>query len=113
GALSPPPRILMSGADGVEPVDIEYEGPLARAQRATDVQAVERSLQDLTALFQLDPNAKDNLDTDWIARLVVERNGVPPQALRSEKQVKMIRDARIKAQQQMIQAKQETEALKA
>jgi len=113
GALPQPPGVLVSGGGGMEPVDIEYEGPLARAQRATDVQAVERSLQDLTALFQLDPNVKDNLDTDWIARLLVERNGVPPQALRSMGQVKTLRDARAAQQKQMIDAKQQTEALKA
>ena len=112
-ALPPPPRELMSGTTGMEPVDIEYEGPLARAQRATDVQAVERSLQDLTALLQMDPNVKDNLDLDWIARLIVERNGVPPQALRDLAEVAKIRKARIDAQNQAIQAKQQTEALKA
>lgn len=114
GALPPPPAALLDPATKqLAAVDIEYEGPLARAQRATDVQAVERSLQDLTALFQLDPNVKDNLDTDWIARLMVERNGVPPQALRSQDDVKQIRKARAEAQQQMLQAKQQTEALKA
>lgn len=113
-ALPPPPAQLINPQTGqMEDVDIEYEGPLARAQRASDVQAIERTLQDFTALSQLDPNVKDNLEVDKIARAVAERNGVPPQFIRDEKGVLKIRQARNEAQQQALKSKQEAETMKA
>ena len=113
-ALPPPPGELIDPRTGrMEDVDIEYEGPLARAQRASDVQAIERTMQDFTALSQLDPNVKDNLETDKIGRAIAERNGVPPQFIRDEEAVKRIRLARANAQMEAQKAKQEAETLKA
>jgi len=113
GAIPTPPQELI-GLDGtMEDIDIEYEGPLARAQRASDVQAIERTLQDVAALTQLDPNSKDNLDTDAITRAVAERNGVPPQFIRSVEQVAQLRDLRAKMAAEALREKQTTELLKA
>lgn len=97
---------LPDGSVSMETIDIEYEGPLARAQRASDVQAIERTIQDLSALVGFDPTVLDIVDLDVVARMLAERNGVPPQAVRDAKTVRQIRDARRQAQEQAQQIQQ-------
>lgn len=99
GALpSVPPELMPSpdNPDG-EDIDIEYEGPLARAQRASDVAAIERTLAIVMPLSQVEPTVLDNFDFDVIARITADRNQLPPQVKRDRAAVVEIRAARQEA----------------
>lgn len=96
GMLYAPPGIL-SGVTGYK---IEYESPLARAQKSQELQAIERSLMVLAPLTQLKPDIIDIPKLDDLARDVFVLNGVPKKRLRTTKEVEAIRQER--AQQQMM-----------
>lgn len=97
GALpAPPPELAQAGS-----IDIEYQGPLARAQRQTDVQSIERTIQALLPLGEIDPTVYDVLDVDVIAKIIADRNEAPPQILRSPEALAQKRQLR--QQQQQLQ----------
>ena len=107
GVLPPAPEELQ----GLE-IDIEYVSPLAKAQRGQDVQAIIQTMEILTPLNQLAP-VLDILDTDAMANHVADVLGVPAKVLRSQGEVKQMRDERQKAQQaqqELDQAQQMAEA---
>jgi len=103
----PPPPIL-----GNATIDIEYVGPLARSQRMEEATAVERLYQLTMQLAQADPGVMDIINSDTAIRMRAELLGVPKSVLRSENEVKKIRQDRQKAmmQQQQLEAqKQQSE----
>jgi hypothetical protein len=97
GALPRPPDILLRGATEL---DIEYQGPLARAQRLGDVQALDRLYTFALQAAELLPNLGDNLDHDAAFRYRGEVLGVPAKLLIDPTQVAQVRQARLQAQQQ-------------
>jgi len=74
---------------------VEYTSPLARAQRASESIAIQRTLEVLPAAIAIDPNAAYVLDVPESVRVISEINGVPAKLMRDDKQV-----AQIVAQQQ-------------
>lgn len=104
GAIPPPPAaILQLGT----PVDIRYEGPLARAQRGGDTVAIQTVLQTTAPILQLDPSVADNFDFDEIVRQVGRTAGIPAKVLRDADQVAQIRQSRAEAQAQAQQQQQQ------
>lgn len=103
GELPQPPEIIveMQKTRHVD-IDIRYEGPLARAQRTGDLQAINKTLGVLLPLHQADPTLRvlDNLDTDAMAVRTAETNGVPQSLIRKPAGVKQIRDSVSQAQEQ-------------
>lgn len=93
GAFDPPPR-------KVETLRIQYESPLARAQRSQDVQAIQDSFQVLEPLNAVNGTIYDNVDLDKTALTVLRSLGFPSDCLNSEDRRKSIRDERAKARQQ-------------
>lgn len=93
----PPPEILQTNAE----IDVEYVGPLARAQQMPDVIAMERALQFAGNVAALtgDPSPFDLLDTDEAVKRAAVLQGVPSEVLRSDDQVAQIRQQRAEAQQ--------------
>ena len=72
-AFLPVPEVL-AGAN----LDIEYEGPLARAQRTGDITALQTALALSAGVAQMDPQAVDNIDSDEVIRFgLVEIVGLP------------------------------------
>lgn len=65
--------------------DVEYEGPLQRAQRLGDVVSTQRFLQVAIPLAELDDEVVDNLDSDKLFRLLGRDTGASPTIFRSEK----------------------------
>jgi hypothetical protein len=105
GALpEPPPAIYADGE--IADIDIEYEGPLSRAQRSSDSQAIERTLQLALPIAQVDPEALDALDLTEVIRYAGQRHGIPPRVVRSEKQIAEIRSARETERQKVVQQEQ-------
>lgn len=96
GALPPPPPVLQqyAGSD----IDITFEGPLARAQRAMDLVAIQRKNDWLLTQLQLgNTNAVDNFDADAEAHEIAQLTGVPSNIVRDMSGVLQIRQQRATA----------------
>lgn len=91
GAFPPPPPELQ-GQD----LDIEYEGPLARSQKATRLAGFEEYTRLMLPLGELRPEIWDNADVDEIARDLADVAGLPADYLVDER----LRDQRRAARQQ-------------
>lgn len=83
---------------------IEYESPLARAQRAEEGVAIVRTFEALTPLATLKPEVFDNFDTDETARTLGEVYGMAAKLIRDPKDVDAIREDRAQQQEAMAAA---------
>lgn len=108
GALPEPPQEVFGQGGEIANIDIEYEGPLARAQRASDTQAIERTLATALPIAQVDPEALDVVDFGEIIRITAQKQGAPPLIIRSRQDVDQ---RRAKRQQEMEQAKQQQQMM--
>lgn len=94
-----PEEVLNSEAE----MDIEYTGPMPRAQRQDLVQAINNWSMGLAQVAEINPGVLDIPDWDGIARETANLSGVPARLTRSEKDVE---DERAKKQAQMEQMQQ-------
>ncbi len=94
-------------------LDVEYEGPLAKAQRLAESTSMQRYFQIVLPLQQLDTNIFDNVDFDYVAREHAASVGTPTKMLRLPDDVKKIREARVAAQEKKAADQTKAEALKA
>jgi hypothetical protein len=106
--LPPPPKmqdyVMRGGA-----LQIRYEGPLARAQRLSELNAVNRAIGSLGQLAQVHPRfaaAFDNLDPDGIADIILDASGVPTRARRDPR----VRDQMRQQAAQAIEQQRQIEA---
>jgi hypothetical protein len=95
GAFPPQP-------DGLENsnIDVEYDSPLARAQKMGEVDMLDRYAADLLAVVEIRPEMMDLLDWDEAARLKAKRMGIPENLINGKDKVQQMRDDRAAAQQQ-------------
>ena len=101
-ALPPMPEILQEvGGD----LDIEYVGPLARSQKMDEVTGIQRAVDGIMQLAQVNPEVLDIVDVDKAARTISDRLGAPADMLLGDEQVVELRQAR--QQQQQAQAEME------
>jgi head-to-tail connecting protein len=107
GVLPPPPPIVQAALQAGEEVDVEYEGPLTRAQRTSGLQSLERFYAGLAGIAQVDPTSIDMVDHDEAVREIAGATGVTPSILRDPRKVEEIRQGR-QAQQQALQQEQQT-----
>ncbi len=91
--LPPPPPDLAERA-----LEVRYVSPLAQAQRAAEGQAILRAVESLVPLARLDPGVLENLDTDALARRLIEAWGAPQAILRDPAAVAAIRLERERAE---------------
>ena len=123
GALLPLPRTLAEQGQELPDLDIEYEGPLARAQRTVELTAQDRVFGFVAALTQAMaasgvPPAQaaavwDVLKVDKWVRDRAEITGVRTDSLNSPEDVETARQIRAQAQQaeaERMQAMQTAEA---
>tara|TARA_A100000171_G_C2032702_1_gene96600 strand:- start:119 stop:610 length:492 start_codon:yes stop_codon:yes gene_type:complete len=96
-----------------EGFDIEYVSPLAKAQRASDVQSILQFLELSQPLANIDPGTIDYLDSDNLIKELISSLSVPAKVIRSQEQVEEIRSQRAEQQaaaQQQQQLQQTAEA---
>jgi hypothetical protein len=93
GRLPPPPAGLENAI-----VKVEYQSPVARAQQASEKQALFEALGSVITLAQANPDVLDNFDLDVASRHIWELGGLPAQVVRDLREVEAIRKQR---QQQM------------
>jgi hypothetical protein len=92
----PPPIMAKMG---VRDIDIEYEGPMARAQRRQEMSGMQGMIVLGSQMAQgFGPQIFDNFDGDEVMRHAAEIQGVPSKVIRSIEEVKIIRDQRAKMQ---------------
>lgn len=84
GLLPPMPQALI---DAGGEINIEYESPIVRAQKAEEGVAIMRTLEALTPLAQIDPDVLMVFDAQKTARALAEINGFPAKAMLSEDEV--------------------------
>lgn len=104
GALPPMPESVSQAKE--TDLDIEYVGPLARAQRIQSVDAIQRWLGLLASMGELFPEMLDMPDTDEIAKFTARTLGVPAKLVRSETDVEERREDRRQAAESAAQAEQ-------
>ena len=106
GSILPPPvEVLHYAARNGGQIDVEYEGPLARAQRNSDVQSIQQTMGFAGQIAQVMQNLDvlDNFDVDLAVRHAAEVQGFPKLAVRDVVDVQRMRQARQLAQQQAAQ----------
>ena len=101
--LPPMPEILQEiGSD----LDIEYVGPLARSQKMDEVTGIQRAIDGIMQLAQVNPEVLDIVDVDKAGRTIADRLGAPADMLLGDEQVGELRQARQQQQQQQAEAEQ-------
>ena len=116
GLMPMPPELLeRPDAD----VDLVFQGPLALAQKAADVQAIELEIGWAAQLKQDAPNdpdvqaIMDNYDLDWLAQHKATVRGVPARGLRGAEVVQSLRQHRAEVQAKQAQAQMLMQAAQA
>jgi len=85
---------------------IEFTSVLAQAQKAVDINNVDRFFSALASAGQILPEIYDRLDADGYVDEYRDRLGVAPKILRSKQEAEKIRQQRAQAQQQQAQQEQ-------
>ena len=113
--IDPVPATLMQKMEEMgRGFDIEYEGPLQRAQRLGDVVTIQRFLQLALPLFQINPEAADNIDMDAVIRVSARNTGVTPEIIRDKDEMLEMRRVKREAEakdKQMAQTMQGAQAM--
>jgi hypothetical protein len=102
--LAPPPELDKYINEGGV-LDIEYESPIARAQRSGDATAIQSVFEFVAPMVEMQPEILDNFDMDKIIRVLSDVRGIPMKVLRSAEDVEGMRQERQAMQEK--QAKQE------
>jgi len=101
--LPPIPEILQTvGGD----LDIEYVGPLARSQKMDEVTNIQRAVDGIMQLAQVNEEVLDIVDVDKAGRTISDRLGAPADMLRGAEQVDEIRRSRQQQQQDQAEMDQ-------
>lgn len=100
-----PPAILQERAE----YSIEYDSPLARAQKVSDLQAIDATVQSVMAMAQIGKDTSDLFDVDGIMRKRARIVGMPEAYIRDEEEVAQERMEKMKMMQQQA-AMQQMEA---
>ena len=94
--MMPPAPPELQGQD----VEFQYLGVLAQAQKAVDVQPIERFAASIASMAAVDPSVADKFDTDNAADVLGDALGIPSKILRGDEEVAVIRENRAKQRQQ-------------
>lgn len=109
GAFSEmPEQVRAMSAEGKGKIDVEYTGPLAKAQRAHEAAAVAEVFAFASGIQPVAPEAMDVLNADESVRTFADIKGMPKKCIRSVDGVSEIRKQR-SAQVEKAQALQSAE----
>ena len=98
--LIPPPPPELQGMD----LKVEYVSVMAQAQKMLGIAGVDRFTGFVGQLAAADPSVLDKIKADKVVDVYADMTSVPPNIVRSDDEVKLIRDQRAKAQQAQAQA---------
>lgn len=112
-ADSPYRKVLAWCKQNNKAMIVEYEGPLAKAQRLAESTAMQRFWQIALPLTQVDPTVMDNVDLDFMIRRHGDSVGTPAGMMRQPEKVAEIRQARTAAAAQKAQQEAAQQTMKA
>jgi len=95
-----------------KPLDIEYEGPLARAQRLQESVALQRFFQIALPIAESAPQVMDKVNFDAVLDIHAFATGIPARALNPPEIVQALRDGREQAQNEMNERQKTQEAVR-
>ncbi len=98
GRLPPLPEGLSESR-----LNIEYTGPLPRAQKSGTADAIVRFMTEIAQVAEVYPEARELVDVEAALREVANLRGVPASALKSAQELQVERQKAQAAQQQMMQ----------
>ena len=87
-------------------LNVQYTSPIARSQIVTQGQSMVRALEASAQFLQLDPTAGDVIDAKEAVRLNWRNYGAPQKALRTNKELEELAQARQEAQEVALQQQQ-------
>ena len=104
----PPTQVLEAAARHQGQIDIEYLGPLARAQKSADVQSITQIYAVGAQIMQSTQRSElfDVIDEDLAIRKAADAANVPPELIRDSLAVAKLRAARQAAHAQLQQGQQ-------
>ena len=106
-AFPPPPQSVVEILQNDEDrVNIEYEGPLARAQRAQFIEAVNKTMILIKPMAEVAPQVLDNFDFDEIARETGKVSGIPAKMFTDKKKMDKERDLQNQIKALQVQLEQ-------
>ena len=91
-----------------KPLSIEYISVLAEQQKASSVNGILNTVQQIGLIAQMKPDVLDKLDADKAVELLADMNNVPPSMIVAGQQVALVRQQR--AQDQAVVQQQEMAA---
>lgn len=103
GDFSPPPAEIFQG-DG--DIDIEFQNPIAKAQRAGEAEALVLAFNDLAFIGQLKPEVWDRLHADRASAGIFDIRGVPARWTNTDEEMATMRAARDEQNQQALEMEQ-------
>jgi hypothetical protein len=99
GKIESPPSSLIDTIGALN-FKIDYVGPLARAQRASQITTLNRLIESIGPLVQLDPGILDRIDSDAVLKKHADLLGLPADMMRTDKELEGVRQAKQQAAQQ-------------
>jgi hypothetical protein len=108
-ALLPPPDVVMEYAAQGGDIDIEYESPIAKAQRSGDATSIQSVFEFVGPFAQFNPEVLDNFNMDEVVRTIANVRGMPAHTMNDRRKVGQVRAQRaeeMKKQQQIVQLQQ-------
>jgi len=92
---------------GGKPIQIDYTGPLAQAQKRLRMQGTHAGLQAILPYAQFSPDVIDNFNFDVISKDTAESYGMRQDAIRPDAEVARMRQQRAEQAQQQAQMEQQ------
>ncbi len=112
GGLDPIPQALLKAAGGNKAnIAVTFVGPLARAQRAQELESMAEFVNSVIPLAQTFTEIPDNVDADGLVQFAGRATSMP--FLRTPKEVAARRKARVDAQNQAAQQQGMMDMMKA
>ena len=103
GLLPDPPEQIAERA-----VSVQYSSMIARAQRASEAENINRVMQLVGPYFQINPDMADNIDFDEMFRYAANLYNLPQEIMVEQEELEEARQAKLEAmqaqQEQMEQA---------
>lgn len=81
-------------------LEVQYSSMIARAQKTSELESLNRMFQIAAPIFQVDQTVTDNFNPDAAFRYIANVLSVPYELLRDDKDVKKLREGRAQAAQQ-------------
>jgi len=97
GVINPIPAVLLKNQGNS--LIVEYVSPLARAQKASEIKAIQNTMIMVGQLAGANPEVLDKIDMDKTVDEIADVEGINPALIRDASEVKEIRQARATAQE--------------